>query len=293
MIIPNRLKIGDMVGLTAPASPTSLKVLHESIQSIQKLGLRVKVGATCYLEENNYTSAPAQDRAAELMNMFADHEIKAIFCLRGGYGSAQILPFLDYTYIQNQPKWLIGYSDITALHIALQQNSHLATIHGAMPASELITGDPFTIASLKQCLFTNGQTSIINPKNEHIYTYFHHMIQAPITGGNLSVITSLLGTPYEINTKGKILLIEEVAEPLYKIDRMLTQLMMAEKIKQSAAIIFGSFTKCESKDGEITLQEIIQKKILPSQKKCLYNVRTGHCLPKVSIKLGQITTLIV
>lgn len=288
MIIPQCLQLGDVVGLTAPASPASLETIHLAVKGLEKLGVKVVVGETCYQAESNYISASPQKRAAELMAMFTNKKIKAIFCLRGGYGTVHILPFLNYLVIRQNPKWLVGYSDITALHIAIQQNSGLASIHGAMPATELIDTDSFTFQSLQDTLFSHKSMEITNPKGERIYTLSHGQTSGPIIGGNLAVITSLLGTPYEIQTKKKLLFIEEIAEPIYKIDRMLTQLAMTGKLYDAKAIILGSFTNCEEKQEKLQLEKTIRTIIAPYQKPCIYNVRAGHCKPTISFRLGQV-----
>lgn len=287
MIIPQCLKVGDVVGLTAPASPASLETVQLAIKGLEKLGVTVIVGETCYRAESDYLSATPQKRAAELMAMFTDKKIKAVFCLRGGYGSVHLLPYLNYSLIRQNPKWLIGYSDITALHLAIQQNSGLATIHGAMPATELIDIDSFTFQSLQETLFSHNNMELINPRDEKIYTLYHGEAYGPITGGNLAVITSLLGTPYEIQTKNKLLFLEEIAEPIYKIDRMLTQLAMADKFSEAEAIIFGSFTNCEEKQEKMQLEKTIRTIVTPYRKPSIYNVRAGHCAPMISFRLGQ------
>ncbi|WP_396426744.1 LD-carboxypeptidase [Lederbergia sp. NSJ-179] len=285
----NLLRKGDRIGITAPAGPASEEKLHQGTSAIKKLGFQLKVGRTCYQNEGGYLAGPPEMRANELNQMFADPTIAAIFCLRGGYGSMQILPFLDFDLIKHNPKMLIGYSDITALHIALQQKSRLATIHGPMPASDLPAASEFTIQSLLKVL-TNSDPigQIENPPGEKIECLVPGKAEGILTGGNLALITSLLGTPFEIDTKGKILFLEEVGEEPYRIDRMLTQLALAGKFHDAEGIVLGSWTHCQSKHNphSFQVQDLFHRIIAPFGKPTIFNVKAGHCEPTLTLPMG-------
>ncbi|GIN56298.1 S66 peptidase family protein [Lederbergia ruris] len=288
MEIRKRLGVGDKIGLTAPAGPTDEGKLNKGIAVLKNLGFQVKVGLTCYQNEGGYLAGPAIMRANELNQMFADPNIDAIFCLRGGYGAMQILPFLDFDMIANHPKMLIGYSDITALHIALQQKSDLVTIHGPMPASDLISASDFTIQSLLSVL-TNAHSSgrIENPPGEIMECLVPGKAEGILTGGNLALITSLLGTPFEINTKGKILFLEDVGEEPYRIDRMLTQLALAGKFDETEGILLGSWTDCQSSNlNSFQVKDVFRRIIAPFGKPTVMNVRAGHCEPAITLPFG-------
>lgn len=286
--IRNPLKAGDKIGLTAPAGPTDEEKLNEGISILKKLGFRVSVGLTCYQNEGGYLAGPAAMRANELNQMFADPDIDAIFCLRGGYGAMQILPFLNFDMIADHPKLLIGYSDITALHIALQQKSNLVTVHGPMPASDLISASEFTIESLLAVLTSSQSVSRLeNPPGEKVECLVSGNAAGVLTGGNLALIASLLGTPFEINTRGKILFLEDVGEESYRIDRMLTQLALAGKFAEAEGIILGSWTDCQSSNPDsFQVEDLFRKIIAPFGKPTVMNVRAGHCEPTVTLPFG-------
>ncbi|HLU22335.1 MAG TPA: LD-carboxypeptidase [Bacillaceae bacterium] len=285
------LNKGDTVGLTAPAGPVKADKLEAAINVIKEMGFEVEIGQTCFVNYGGYLAGPPELRARELNAMFANPNISAIFCLRGGYGSPQLLHMLDYELIFRHPKLFIGYSDITALHIALQQQSKLATIHGPMPASDLIEADEFTKANLQNVLMHPRQLRVMkNPGEKQIGCLVPGFAQGILTGGNLTLITSLLGTPYEIETNGKILFLEDIAEEPYKIDRMLTQLALAGKFSDVAGIILGTWTNCTSKEGQESFQveDLFEKIIAPYNKPTIYNVQAGHCKPALTLPFGEV-----
>lgn len=285
------LQKGDTIGLTAPAGPAKADKLEAAIHVIKDMGFKVEVGQTCYVNYGGYLAGPPELRARELNAMFANSSISAIFCLRGGYGSPQLLHMLDYDLIYRNPKIFVGYSDITALHIALQQKSKLATIHGPMPATDLIDADEYTISNLLNAIMHPRPLGMLkNPDHEDIGCLVPGFAQGVLTGGNLTLISSLLGTPYEIDTKGKILFLEDIAEEPYKIDRMLTQLTLAGKFSDVAGIILGTWTNCNSGEGQESFQveDLFEKIIAPNNKPTIYNVRAGHCQPALTLPFGEV-----
>ncbi|MBS4200841.1 LD-carboxypeptidase [Bacillus sp. FJAT-49732] len=283
------LKKGDTIGLTAPAGPVNKERLEKAISKIIEMGFNVEVGETCNEKYGGYLAGRPEQRANELNSMFANQGISAIFCLRGGYGSLHLLPLLDYEAITNNPKLFVGYSDITALHVAFQQKCDLPTIHGPMPASDLVDADNFTIHSLISIL-TNYpfKGKVENPENSPICTLVPGTAKGMIIGGNLSVIVSTLGTPYEIETKGKILFLEDIGEEPYRIDRMLTQLVLAGKFSDAVGIVLGTWTECTSEryaDG-FQVEDLFKKIIAPIGKPTIFNVKAGHCKPTLTLPLG-------
>lgn len=289
-----KLEMGDMVGLTAPASPVTKEHLQQAIAILTDMGFKVFVGETCHENVGGYLAGTREQRAHELQEMFINPDIKAIFCVRGGYGTPQILDLLDYEQIAMNAKPLIGYSDITALHIALQQKSNMSTFHGPMPASDLRTADSFTVDSMLSVLLNRDHSIVVqNPLDEDIKCLVPGESKGILTGGNLSLITSLLGTPYEIDTKGKILFLEEIGEQPYKIDRMLTQLQLAGKLKDAAGFVLGTWTNCIDKDREngYQVEDLFQQVFLPLGKPTIYNLRAGHCMPAVTLPLGELAIL--
>lgn len=283
------LEKGDTIGLIAPAGPVQKDRLEKAIFQIESMGFHVEVGEMCYENYGGYLAGHPELRVEELHSMFTNPSIDAIFCLRGGYGSPQLLDKLDYELIKKHPKLFVGYSDITALHIALQQKSNLITIHGPMPASDLIEADDFTISSLLNVLMIDRPLRVIkNPNKEEIECLVPGFSHGILTGGNLSLVTHLLGTPFEIDTKGKILFLEEIGEEPYKVDRMLTQLALAGKFSDAAGIILGSFMNCNEKGNHdhFQIEDLFEKIIAPFAKPTIYNVCAGHCRPTLTLPLG-------
>ncbi len=291
MIKPKALKIGDTLGVIAPASPTTEENVRKSHNRLVEMGFKVKMGKSCY-ETYGYLAGSDSLRAKDINNMFKDEEVDGIICLRGGYGTPRILDLLDYDLIKNNPKVFIGYSDITALHIAIIQTSKLITFHGPMVSSNLI-GDfsDFSRKSLYNFIIEGEfKESINNPKGEEMEIINGGVAEAEIIGGNLSLIVNTLGTPYEIDSKGKILFIEEISEEPYEIDRMFTQLRLSGKLKGSEGIILGDFKNCTSEtseyDDSLTLEQVIEDIIKPVEKPTIANLRAGHCEPMVTIPFG-------
>lgn len=281
-----KLRKNDIVGLTAPAGPVSQEKLKKAIAAVEELGFTVMVGETCSLNYKGYLAGTPQKRASELNEMFFNQEIKAVFCLRGGYGAPQILPLLDRELIKNNPKLFVGYSDITALHNYLQQQCGIPTIHGPMPASDLIDADSFTKENLYQMLIgSTSMRTVYNPAGERMEGIVSGRASGMLTGGNLTLITALMGTPYEIATKGKILFLEEINEELYKLDRMITQLALGGKISEAEGIVLGTWTGCHF-DSHFLIKDVFKEILEPFGKPVLFNLRAGHCNPMVSLPLG-------
>lgn len=291
MIKPKALEIGDTIGVVAPASPTTKEKVDRSYNRLIEMGFKVKMGKSCY-ENYGYLSGIDSIRAEDLNQMFRNQEVNGIICLRGGYGTPRVLELLDYELIRNNPKVFIGYSDISALHIAISKFSNLVTFHGPMVASNMI-GDfsQFSEESLYSFILKDKfKNSINNPLGEEIVTINGGVVESSIIGGNLSLIADTLGTPYEIDVKNKILFIEEVGEEPYQIDRMLTQLRLSGKLKEAKGIILGDFNQCvakESKDrGSLSLEQIIEDIIKPLGIPTIANLKSGHCEPMITIPFG-------
>lgn len=286
MIYPKPLMQNYTIGLIAPAGPLKNIEISEVAYALNNLGYNVKVTRTCHKPYKGYLSGTDEERARELETMFLDNEVDVILCLRGGYGTTRILNLIDFDIIKNNPKIFIGFSDITALHIAINQICDLVTYHGIM-AGSINKWDLFTYNSLISALNFHKELLIENPDNEEIVSLYDGRCSGKIIGGNLSLIVSTLGTAYEIDTKDKILFIEEVDEYTYKIDKMLNQLEMANKIKECSGIIFGEFTDCKPASREDdTVHDVIKEFVLKNKKPTLCNVKSGHSIPMVTIPLN-------
>lgn len=289
MIKPKSLKFGDTIGIISPSSPTTEENVEKAQKVIEDMGFKVKMGKSPY-EKYGYLSGRDDIRARDINEMFADKEVDGIICMRGGYGTPRILDLIDYNTIKENPKVFVGYSDITALHIAFNQIADLVTFHGPMVSSDMI--DDFSPLSRDSLLETvmKGQPigRISNIPDEEVVTINGGITEGEIIGGNLSLIVDTIGTPYEIDTRGKILFIEEISEEPYTIDRMLSQLRLSGKLEMAKGIILGDFNNCDPKKPEesLSLEEVIRDLIKPLEKPSIFNYQAGHCNPMITIPFG-------
>ncbi|EKQ56379.1 MULTISPECIES: LD-carboxypeptidase [unclassified Clostridium] len=290
MIRPKPLKKGDKIGLIAPCSPVNQERLGASIKAMEDLGFKVVLGESCRCY-HGFLAGGDEIRANDINLMFQDKSIKGIFAIRGGYGSTRILDLLDYNMIKKNPKVFAGYSDVTALHNVLNEKCKLITFHTPMASTEFYKGvDEFTLEYFKKNIFYEEPLGgLKNPEGQEIKTLVNGKAKGKLVGGNLSLVAASMGTPYELDTKGKILFLEEIDEYPYKIDRMLLQLKQCGKFKDAEGIILGAWTNCEAKEGDnsLNLMEIFDELIKPENKPTVYNLACGHCLPTLSIPLGS------
>ena len=289
MIKPKPLKRGDTIGLIGPSSPTPSERINPTVKELENLGFRVVVGASCY-GEHGYLSGKDEIRAKDVNEMFKNKSIDGIWCIRGGYGTPRILGMLDYNAIRSNPKVFIGYSDITALHIVINQKCGLVTFHGPMASTEVFHKlDNFTYEYLiRNVMGTGALGRINNPKDVSIKALIPGSCEGKLIGGNLSLVSATIGTHYEIDTKGKILFLEDVDEEPYRIDRMLTQLRLAGKLDDAKGFILGDWNNCVSKDPEksLTLMDVFNEIIVPLGKPTIYNLMAGHCKPMITLPFG-------
>lgn len=290
MIRPKPLKKGDTIGLVGTSSPTPPERIKPAIEAMETLGLNVVLGESCYAT-HGYLSGKDELRARDINMMFQNPSISGVFSIRGGYGSARILPLLDFQMIKSNPKIFAGYSDVTSLHIAFNQICNIVTFHSPMPSTELYNNvDSYTMDSYIDNIFSENPLGLIkNPEGIELKTLVKGEGEGILIGGNLSLLAASIGTKYEIDTKGKILFIEEVDEEPYRIDRMLLQLKEAGKLKDAEGIILGAWTNCTSKEPEksLSLMEIFKELIAPENKPTIYNFKCGHCLPTATLPLGS------
>ena len=285
---PTALRAGDIIGITAPSGFASEATVLQAKAVLEAWGFGVVLGKSCF-SKRGYLAGEDLIRAEDLNFMFQNSSIKGIICLRGGFGVTRILNYIDYEIIKDNPKLLVGFSDITALHIALNQKSNLITLHGPMAVSISRGLDSFTQESLIKALTQPiAIGKLKNPEGIMIDTIVEGEARGRIIGGNLTMICSTLGTSYEIDTKGKLLLIEEIGEEPYRIDRMLTQLLLAGKLQEAAGFLIGDFNGCSPKNikESLTLQEIFREIINPLKKPTIANLKIGHCSPNITLPLG-------
>ncbi len=278
---------GARVALIAPSSPLAEGLLASSVEKVRGLGLEPVVFPSA-TARHGYLSGTDDVRAADINRAFADKDIHGVWCLRGGCGGTRLLPLLDFSAIRANPKLFGGYSDITAFHIAIGQNCGFGTYHMVMPASDLCPkADEYTLAYAKAMLF-GERIEYVNPRGNPPVALSGGRAEGELCGGNLSLVAASLGTPWELDTRGKLLFLEDIDEKPYRIDGMLTQLRNAGKIEDCAGIILGQFTDCVAPDPEksLSLARIFEELIVPAGKPALRNVLCGHCAPTMSLPLG-------
>ncbi|MDD4565070.1 MAG: LD-carboxypeptidase [Eubacteriales bacterium] len=295
IIRPKCLKHGSRIALIAPSSPADSEKLMLAVDSVKFLGM-IPVLYPSAKMKHGYLSGADSARVSDINNAFFDPTIDAVFCIRGGYGVTRILDKIDYRMISKNPKLFLGYSDITGLHVAINQLSNLTTLHSPMPSRGWKTLDSITLRSLTDNIFSTkpiGQTPFIEGEAFEIVN--SGVAEGPIVGGNLSLLAATLGSIYEINTKNKIIFIEDVDEKNYKIDRGLTALALAGKFKDCAGIILGTWSGCGDPDlppeNNLSLHQIISEVVKPFGKPTINNFRAGHIYPQISIPMGARTKL--
>ena len=272
---PEKLAAGDRVGVVAPAGVVDSEVLEKGLDSLRRMGLAPVLGKHV-LSRHRFCAGTDSDRAKDLMSMFADKKIKAIFCARGGYGVNRVIPLLDLNLIRRNPKIIVGASDITLLLIYLNQKSSLVTFHGPMVAGNfgrhamskskkqfyrLLTGDA------QGKMLTSPQARILKPG----------IAKGTVTGGGLTLLCRSLKTPWEIQTLGRILLIEDVNEAPYRVDGMLWQLKAAGKFDGIRGIVFGEMVNCQApKRAGWSLDDTVRDIFAGTSFPIMINFPVGH-----------------
>ena len=293
---PGRLRPGDTVGLIDPASATWEPVRIEIVEeSWAALGFKTKRGRNL-LERRGYFAGTDEQRAADVNAMFADPEVRAIHCVRGGWGCARILPLLDWTAIARNPKILLGYSDITALLLSLHAKTGLVTFHGPVGASQW---NPFNVSHLKRVLQDGEAVTFENLKEidedddlvvteNRVQTLHPGTARGRLLGGNLTVLTSLLGSGYLPDWDGCILFLEDVEEAPYRIDRMLTQLRLAGILQKARAVIWGHCSDCDPGEGygSLTVTDVLHDHLDPLRVPTWQGAMIGHIEKQFTLPVG-------
>ena len=275
------LNIGDKIGIISTARKISLEELNPSIKLLEEWGLKVVFGKNLFKEDNQFSGTVTQ-RLSDLQSMIDDDCIKAILCARGGYGTVQIIDQIDFSNLMKNPKWIIGYSDVTVLHSHLHQLG-IASLHATMPIN-FENNTPKALESLKSALFGLGNLTEIN---HHHFNRFGK-VEGEVVGGNLSILYSLLGSASDINTDGKILFIEDLDEYLYHVDRIMMNFKRNQKLKHLKALIVGGMN--DMNDNTIpfgkTAEEIILEYIKEFDFPVCFNFPAGHLYDNRCIILG-------
>lgn len=287
-MVLNFLSKGDLIGITAPAGKIKSERLTTAVSVLESWGLRIELGKHIFSEAHGYFSGTDQERSQDFQNMLDDPKIKAIICARGGYGTTRFIDQLDFTSFLKFPKWIVGFSDITALHLRLHQLG-FESIHSVMPIQFPKPEHKESIESLGKTLF--GETVQLEAKASESNRLGSATGQ--VIGGNLTLLIDSLGTAMAIDTTGKILIIEEVGEYKYKLDRMFTHLKRANKLSQLAGLIIGHMTDINDAEGSFgqTVEEIILDKVKEFNYPVAFNFPIGHEAPNLAWRHGATGTL--
>ena len=293
--VPQSLKPGDTIGITAPAGLISREAIEPALKKIMEWGFNVKLGNT--IGKKDFTFAGTDDeRREDFQQMLDDDRIKAILCARGGYGVIRIIDQINFSRFQKKPKWVIGFSDITVLHCHINRQFNVASIHSKMcnsfPDDWLLADDiqKSTIDSIRRCLISEKMR----------YTTAHNTANRPgscsgvLVGGNLSTLVNLAGTASDLDTRNKILFLEDTEEYLYSIDRMFWNLKRTGKLKYLKGLIIGGFKNKKDDEGEEfgkTIEEIVMEKVKDYKYPVCFDFPVGHQKNNYALKCGMIHSL--
>ncbi len=295
LVKPRRLRPGDLVALINPAGATAHRVEVQIVtESLQALGLKVKQ-ADHLMDRYGYLAGTDAERAADVNAQFADPSVAGVVAVRGGWGCARILPLLDFDAIAENPKVLVGYSDVTALLLAVHSITGLVTFHGPVG---LGPWNRFTVDYFKRILFDGEPVLYSNPTavgdnltqvTDRVQTISPGKARGPLLGGNLTVLSAIVGSRYLPDWDGAILFLEDINEYIYRIDRMLTQLQLAGVLDRISGLIFGKCTDCEPGEGgygSLTLDQVFDDHIRPLEVPAYQGAMIGHIRDKFTLPEG-------
>jgi muramoyltetrapeptide carboxypeptidase len=293
-IKPPRLREGDRVGVVAPAFAPFLEVdVDVARESLEAMGLRVSLGANLR-DRYGYLAGPDTARAADVNAFFADPELKAVAPIGGGWGTARMLPYVDFESIRKHPKVFFGFSDITALHSAIQAQTGLVTFHSPNAFS---SWSPFSLDFFRRVVFEGEAVLMQNPVDtkeslvavkDRIRTITPGVARGRLLGGNLSVLSALMGSAYVPDFGGAILFLEDVEEEIYRIDRMLTTLQLAGVLRGISGFVFGHCTKCGPGEryGSLTLEEVLDDHVKALGVPAFAGAMIGHIAKQFTLPIG-------
>jgi len=301
LIRPKRLQPGDTLGIIAPASaPPDPKNIDRSIAALEKLGFKVKF-APNVRKRLGFLAGSDRERAGDLMRMFGDRRVNAILCVRGGYGAARLLTLLDYRAIRANAKILVGYSDITSLHCALLTKANLISFHGPMLNSDFVHEDmpQFTLQSFLRTLTKATAPGGISQgyRQKTVKILRRGIARGPLIGGNLTLLCTTIGTPWQPAFRGGILFFEDLGEPPYRFDRMLTYLLNCGLLQQVAGIAIGINHDCEdpkatrAREYRQTLEDVLRERLLPLRVPVVMGLPFGHVPHNATMPVGARVTL--
>ena len=290
MIFSPKLRRGDLVALVSPASPLQPdQPVEEIARAVERLGLRVRIGDSCRGEApSGYGAATAACRAADINSAFRDPAVGGIWCTRGGSTSASLLERLDYRAIAAHPKAFIGFSDVTSLHLALARRCGMVTFHGPTANRALSWGEEdFGWRSLWAALTMGKCLPLENPPGETLLCLRPGRAWGPLVGGNLTLVAASMGTPWQVDARGRILFLEDVGEAVYATERALVQLQHGGIFHQAAGVLLGPFTRWRNDyQPDYGPLELMADFFADYPKPVVWNVRSAHVSPMVTLPLG-------
>jgi muramoyltetrapeptide carboxypeptidase len=298
ILVPKRLAAGDTVGLVLPATAAfeaeEIRIAQDQLEAI---GFKVVVAPHAF-DKWGYFAGHDRDRADDINRMFADDRIAGVICYTGGWGSPRVLPYLDYPLIARNPKVLLGYSDITALLNAVHKRTGLVTFHGPVGGSNF---EPYTLENFRRVVMTAEPAGVLAPppkkatelvdRTNRVLRLTSGRASGRLIGGNLTMIATLMGTPFEPDTDGAIFFLEDVHEEPYRIDRMLTQLALAGKFDRAAGVVFGRCSDCGVKGPSFSLEEILRDRFGRLPIPAISGLSFGHIEQKLVMPIGVRATV--
>lgn len=296
--LPRALRPGDTIAVVAPSGWVSQTRLAVGIEMLRGWGFEVRVMPAARTGRGYLAGESDEQGAAELSACFADPEIAGIICARGGYGAMRLLPYIDWDAVRANPKVFCGYSDITALHMAIRREAGFVTFHGSMVQRQ---GDepelhPWSAASLRRAITaTDALGAVASPDDgPRVTTLTSGVAAGPLVGGNLTLAASLCGTPWQLDARGCLLALEDTDEAPYRVDRMLTQLLLADVLDGVQGIIFGDSPTCEPRAGDprpVSLVDVLCDRLGPLGVPLVYGFPCGHSPVRATLPLGIRATL--
>jgi muramoyltetrapeptide carboxypeptidase len=291
LLKPPRLRRGDVIGVIAPASPPpSTTRVQAGVRYLEGLGYRVKPGRHLAAQHGHLAGTDAQ-RLEDLNAMLRDPQVRAVFALRGGYGTPRLLTFVDYRAVRSQPKIMVGFSDFTALQLALFRRTGLVTFSGPLVAADFgSTVDPFTEEHFWRLVTSSRPVgALANPADEPLKVRRAGRIEGRLLGGNLSLLLSCLGTPFSPDYRGALLVLEDVGEQYHRLDRMFTQLRNAGILSRLAGLVLGRFTACtpaNARAPHLTPDQIVDEVLTWFSAPVVEGLAYGHIARKLTLPWG-------
>ncbi len=293
LIKPRRLKQGDLVALITPGSYAPDAQIEKAVKNLEEMGFRVALGQNIRAKYG-YVAGQDEQRLKDLHWAFSNPEVNAIWCARGGYGCTRLLPAINYDLIRQNPKVFIGYSDITALHLAFLQRSGLITFHGQVAQSKLT---PYTLEHFLPVLMEGKARHVIALHTEYqehedqLYRFApmrNGVVRGELAGGNLTLLAAMAGTEFGLNAKGKLVFMEDIEEKPYRVDRMLTQLRQASQLDQAAGFALGIFAGCgpEADEDSLSLYDAVNDRLGSLNLPSAYGFSFGHVSHQCTLPQG-------